>query len=144
MTKLTDGPGRLAVSLNVKSRTRRASLAQGVQANRRATRNDIAPRLELVDRAISDLQPPARNVRPPDPAHIREIATSISTLGFSRPVLIDQDGCVLDGWSSVLAARQNGMSHVPCVIAAHLTAAERRVLRIALNRLGCGLIEANA
>jgi len=43
---------------------------------------------------------------------------------------------VLDGWVRVEAARQSGLTSLPCVIADHLSRAEARLLRIALNRLG--------
>ena len=42
----------------------------------------------------------------------------------------------LDGWARVEAARQTGLERLPCVLASHLTAAERRLLRLAVNRLG--------
>ena len=90
----------------------------------------------MVERAVGDLQSPARNVRPPDPAHVREVAGSIATLGFCAPVLIDRDNRVLDGWVRVEAARQVGLAHLPCIVAEHLAPAEARLLRIALNRLG--------
>lgn len=120
-----------------KARKRRDSLtglakSDGMSGN---ARNDLLPALELVERRIEDLRPPARNVRPPDPAHVRDIARSIATLGFSVPVLVDQDGRVLDGWARVEAARQAGLARVPCVLVGHLTQVERRLLRIALNRL---------
>ncbi len=67
---------------------------------------------------------------------MREIANAIATLGFCAPILIDQDGRVLDGWARVEAARLAGLSKLPCVLAGHLTSNERRLLRIALNRLG--------
>ena len=99
-------------------------------------RNDVIPKLELLERNIDDLLPPARNLRPVDPAHVREVANAITAFGFCAPVLIDQDGRVLDGWARVEAARQTGLKRLPCVLAGHLTAAERRLLRLAINRLG--------
>lgn len=99
-------------------------------------RNNLLPDLKLAEWSTDRLLPPARNARPADPAHVREIANSILTLGFSVPVLIDQDGRVLDGWARVEAARQTGLKRLPCVMADHLTPAERRLVRLAINRLG--------
>lgn len=124
--------------LRRKSRRRRETQAALARADTQPAqrRNDLLPGLDLVERPLSDLRPPVRNVRPLEPAHIREIAASISTLGFCAPVLIDQQDRVLDGWARVEAARQVGLARLPCILAAHLTPAERRLLRIALNRLG--------
>lgn len=120
-----------------KSQRRRAALASTREADRPVRlRNDLLPQLTLADRNVGDLLPPKRNVRPPQAAHVRSVANAISTLGFSVPVLVDEDGRVLDGWVRVEAARDLGLSRVPCVVAGHLTAAERRLLRMAVNRLG--------
>ena len=125
----------LTDQLRTKSRRRRAALASSRDVTC-TPRNDLLPQLQLVDRGIDGLLPPARNARPADPAHVREIANAITTLGFSVPVLIDQDGRVLDGWARVEAARQTGLTRLPCILAGHLGPAERRLLRLAVNRLG--------
>ena len=131
-------PAYRADDLRGKSRRRREALArtEAIDGSRGCLRSDLRPQLDLVERPIGDLRPPARNVRPPDPAHVREVATSITTLGFCAPVLIDHDNRVLDGWVWVEAAREVGLARLPCVVADHLSAAEARLLRIALNRLG--------
>jgi DNA modification methylase len=98
-------------------------------------RNDPVPKLALVECAPSDLVVPARNVRKVKPAHLREVAGSISSLGFCDPVLIDERNTVLDGVVRVEAAKLLGLPHVFCIRADHLTAAEHRLVRIALNRL---------
>ena len=99
----------LTEQLRTKSQRRRAALATSHEMTRTIQpRNDLLPKLKLLDRNIDDLLPPARNTRPADPAHVREIANAITALGFCAPVLIDQDGRVLDGWARVEAARQSG------------------------------------
>ncbi|WP_375459502.1 site-specific DNA-methyltransferase [uncultured Enterovirga sp.] len=129
---------RLIDDLKRKSRRRRDGLTKLTTADAAVARprNDLLPQLDLVDRPVERLRPPARNVRPADPAHVREIANSIATLGFCAPVLIDQEDRVLDGWARVEAARQIGLTRLPCILAGHLTPAERRLIRIALNRVG--------
>src|SRR5215203_3747040 len=88
---------RLTAQLRTKNQRRRAALATSHAATSAVRpRNDLLPKLQLVDRNIDDLSAPARNVRTADPAHVREIANAIATLGFNVPVLIDQDGRVLD------------------------------------------------
>lgn len=129
--------GRLTEQLRAKSQRRRAALASSHETKGAIRpRNDLLPKLTLIDQNLDELLPPARNARPADPAHVREIINAITTLGFCVPVLVDQDGRVLDGWARVEAARQTGLERLPCVVASHLTPAERRLLRLAVNRLG--------
>ena len=71
-----------------------------------------------------------------DAAHVREVAASISALGFCDPILIGKDNVVLDGEVRVEAAKLLGLPSVPCVRVDHLTDEEQRLLRLAINRLG--------
>jgi DNA modification methylase len=112
-----------------------ATLAPGSSAPH-PIRNDLVPKLELVERAPGDLRAPARNLRKIGPAHVHEIAAGISSLGFCDPVLIDEHNGVLDGVIRVEAAKLLGLPYIPCIRADHLTASERRLVRMALNRLG--------
>ena len=123
--------------LKAKSRSRRANLRanSSPETVSFSKRNDLTPILEMVQRSPSDLMMPARNVRSFDIAHIREIARSIAELGFTDPVLIDESSEVLDGVVRVEAAKLLGMPHIPCLLARHLSSAQRRQLRLAVNRL---------
>lgn len=123
-------------ALRSKSRGRREALARSVTAERTVgRRNDLLPKLDLVEREIGSLRPPARNVRKVDPGHVREVANSIETLGFCAPILIDADGVVIDGLVRLEGAKRAGLDHVPCVLVGHLMKSELRTLRLALNRL---------
>lgn len=130
-------------ALHAKARRRRAAVAKvgevsgEVSVGARATgaRNDLPPRLEFVERAPGELKAPARNARKLDPDHVAEVAAAITALGFCDPVLIDRDGLVLDGTVRVEAAKRLGLPCIPCIVAGHLTASERKLLRLALNRL---------
>lgn len=53
-----------------------------------------------------------------------------------QPVLITPDNRIIAGVECVEAAKQLGMTEVPCVVQDDLTDAEVRTLRITLNRLG--------
>jgi DNA modification methylase len=77
-----------------------------------------------------------RKLRKNEFAHIGEIATSISTLGFNVPVLIGKDNVVVDGEARLEAAKLLGLSSVPCIRVDHLDETEQRLLRLAVNRLG--------
>src|SRR6202042_3167534 len=98
-------------------------------------RNDILPRLELSYVAIADLRPSARKVRKLDPAHVREVASSISALGFCVPLLVGRDNEIIHGEVRYEAAKQLGLDRLPCVRIGHLSPEEQRVLRLAVNRL---------
>jgi hypothetical protein len=126
----------LAGQLRRKSRNRRErqelmTLASGAQQRR----NDILPRLELSYVPLEELRPSARKLRKLDPAHVREVASSISLLGFCDPFLVGRGKELIDGEARYEAAKQFGLNRVPCVLIEHLNPDEQRVLRLAVNRL---------
>jgi len=100
----------LTEQLKGKSRSRRANLKRlaAPAAAARAMRNDVLPNLEIVIVALSELRSAPRKVRKCDPAHVREVAGSISALGFCSPILIGDDNVVLDGEIRVEAVRLLG------------------------------------
>jgi DNA modification methylase len=104
-------------------------------ATARPRRNDILPRLELSSIPIADLRPSSRKVRKLDPGHVREVASSISILGFCDPLLVGHDNDLINGEARYEAARQLGLDPIPCVRVGHLSPEEQRVLRLAVNRL---------
>jgi hypothetical protein len=63
-----------------------------------------------------------RKLRKSDPAHVREIANSISTLGFNVPLLVGKDNVVVDG---------NSRRKPPNCLACHRCRASRRRRRMA-------------
>jgi|HubBroStandDraft_4_1064222.scaffolds.fasta_scaffold235574_2 hypothetical protein len=133
-----DAARSLTGSLKTKSRRRREDLKLLAASSSpvRAPRNDLLPRLDLACLLLEDLRMPAREVRKLDPAHVREVANSISTLGFCSPILVGKDNLVLDGAVRVQAARLLDLGRVPCIRIEYLSEKEERVLRLAINRLG--------
>ena len=122
--------------LRQKSRLRRGQQERLAKASAaRPRRNDILPRLELTYILIADLRPSARKLRKLDPAHIREVASSISALGFCVPLLVGRDNEIIHGEVRYEAAKQLGLDRLPCVRIGHLSPEEQRVLRLAVNRL---------
>jgi DNA modification methylase len=99
-------------------------------------RNDLLPQIKLEQRDVTSLRAPTRALRQVRPDHIAEIARSMSTFGLVEPVLITADGMIVDGVSSIEAAKTIGLGIVPCVVIDHLKRGEVRLLRLALNRLG--------
>jgi ParB-like nuclease family protein len=132
----------------MKNKSRR--LGQGLKGKRRLPpvrhaeaketaaprRNDMLPLLKIEVCAVDALKSYARKLRKSDSVHVREIANSISALGFNVPLLIGKDNVVVDGDSRLEAARLLGLSSVPCIRVDHLDQTEQRLLRLAVNRLG--------
>jgi hypothetical protein len=127
----------LREGLKTKGRSRREAAARHAEAekgSRRSVRNDILPSLQIEPCPVGDLKSHVRKLRKSDPAHVREIANSISTLGFNVPLLVGKDNVVVDGDSRLQAAKLLGLSSVPCIRVDHLDETEQRLLRLAVNR----------
>ena len=77
-------------------------------------------------RPVASLTPAKRNARTHSRKQIRQIADSIERFGFTNPVLIDDAGGIVAGHGRVAAARLVGLSTVPVVLLANLTAKERQ------------------
>ena len=84
---------------------------------------------------IADLKPYPKNARTHSPKQIRQIAKSIKEFGFTNPVLIDKDNCILAGHGRVEAAKLAGLTEVPAVVISHLTPAQKKAYILADNRL---------
>jgi hypothetical protein len=133
-----DAARSLTGSLKTKSRRRREDLKLLAASSPRvrATRNDLLPRLDLAYLLLEDLRMPVREVRKLDPAHVREVANSISALGFCAPILVGKDNLVLDGAVRVHAARLLD-SAVRRVSGSNISAS-RRSASCALPSIGLG------
>ena len=126
----------LGDQLRRKSRNRREAqerMALASAGHRR--RNDTLPILELSYVPLGELRPAGRKLRKLDPAHVREVASSITLLGFCDPLLVGRGNELIDGEARYEAAKQLGLDRVPCVRVDHLNPDEQRVLRLAVNRL---------
>jgi hypothetical protein len=128
----------LVEHLKMKGRGRRKSLARMSQtsAAARVARNDLLPTLSLVEMPFETLRASSRKLRKLDPAHIREVAATISELGFCHPLLVGRSNMVIDGEIRMEAAKLLGLSSAPCILMDHLSDQEQRLLRLAVNRLG--------
>ncbi|WP_170614897.1 DNA methyltransferase [Ruegeria sp. HKCCD7303] len=100
-----------------------------------AKKNDLLPELSIETVAINDLQQAKRNVRKQSNRQIAKCRASIKRYGLNRPILITADNEIIDGHAIVEAARQLGLTDLPCIRVADLTDLEVRGLRIALNQI---------
>jgi len=90
-------------------------------------------RFEKVD--INKLIPCARNARTHGKEQILQLRASMREFGFVNPVIVDKGLNIIAGHGRVIAAKEEGMTEVPCVFAEHLTDAQKRAYILADNRL---------
>ncbi|MBR3017638.1 MAG: site-specific DNA-methyltransferase [Clostridia bacterium] len=84
---------------------------------------------------ITKLVPYANNARTHSPEQIIKLRSSLREFGFINPVIIDRDYGVIAGHGRILAAKEEGITEVPCVFADHLSEAQKKAYIIADNRM---------
>lgn len=84
---------------------------------------------------IDKLVPYARNARTHSKDQILQLRASLREFGFVNPVIVDKQLNIIAGHGRILAAKEEGITEVPCVFAEHLTEAQKRAYIIADNRL---------
>lgn len=89
--------------------------------------------MQLVD--ITKLIPYINNARTHSPEQINKLRASLREFGFVNPCIIDRDFNVLAGHGRVEAAKQEGMTEVPCVFAEDMTEAQKKAYILADNRM---------
>jgi hypothetical protein len=94
-------------------------------------RNDLLPALKIESCPLHSLKLQERRLRKSDPAHMREVANSISAFGFNVPLLLGENNIVIDGHIRLQAARLLGLPAAPSIRVDHLDANEQKPLRLA-------------
>ena len=84
---------------------------------------------------ITKLIPYVNNARTHSPEQITKLRSSLREFGFINPVIIDRDFNVIAGHGRILAAKEEGITEVPCVFADHLSEAQKKAYIIADNRM---------
>ena len=90
-------------------------------------------RFEKVD--INRLIPYARNARTHSKEQIIQLRSSLREFGFVNPVIVDKDLNIIAGHGRVMAAKEEGLTEIPCVFVEHLTETQKRAYILADNRL---------
>jgi DNA modification methylase len=85
--------------------------------------------------SVNKLVPYVNNARTHSPEQINKLRSSLREFGFINPIIIDKDYGVIAGHGRLLAAKEEGMTEVPCVFADHLTEAQKKAYIIADNRM---------
>jgi DNA modification methylase len=84
---------------------------------------------------IEELKPYGRNARTHDDKQLAVIAASITTFGFTNPVLVDKNNIIVAGHGRVAAAKRLGYTDVPTLLLDSLTPEQVIAYRIADNRI---------
>lgn len=91
--------------------------------------------LAIETRALDALTAFENNARLHDEAQIKQLMDSITEFGFTNPLLIDEDDGIIAGHGRMAAARELGLTEVPCIVLRGLSEAQRRAYIIADNKL---------
>jgi len=88
-------------------------------------------RLVPVDKLI----PYVNNARTHSKEQILKLRSSLREFGFINPVIIDREYNIVAGHGRVTAAKEEGITEVPCVFVDHLTDAQKKAYILADNRM---------
>lgn len=90
---------------------------------------------QIVMRNIKDLKPYKKNAKKHPKEQVEHIANSIKEFGFTQPVLIDKNNCVVAGHGRILGAKAAGLKEVPTLCLEDLTEEQIKAYRLADNKL---------
>lgn len=89
----------------------------------------------IVYKPIKELKPYKKNAKKHPKEQVEQIANSIKEFGFTQPVLIDRNNCVVAGHGRILGAKKAGMKEVPTLCLDDLTPEQIKAYRLADNKL---------
>jgi hypothetical protein len=84
---------------------------------------------------VSRLVPYAKNARTHSRAQVAQIVASIQEWGWTTPVLVDETGMLIAGHGRVLAAKELGITEIPCMVARGWSEAQKKAYVLADNQL---------
>jgi DNA modification methylase len=85
-------------------------------------------------RPIAELLQPNRALRRHSQHKQKKLTKHIDKYGVLVPLLVEDDGRIVDGVARYLAAKAASVTHVNTISVSHLAPSEIRALRLALNR----------
>jgi hypothetical protein len=84
--------------------------------------------------SISKLIPYVNNARTHSQEQVNKLRGSLREFGFINPVIIDADYNVIAGHGRLIAAKEEGIEEVPCVLVDYLSEAQKKAYILADNR----------
>lgn len=91
-------------------------------------------KIQIVYKKIGDLKPYKKNAKKHPKEQVERIANSIKEFGFTQPVIIDKDNCVVAGHGRILGAKKVGLKEVPVVKLESLTEEQIKAYRLVDNK----------
>lgn len=93
------------------------------------------PKLTIIDKNIEQIKQYKNNPKLHSKHQIKQIADSIKEFGFVNPVLLDENEEIIAGHGRFMAAQLLNMTTIPTITLSHLSDSQKRLYRIADNKL---------
>lgn len=90
--------------------------------------------LNIIYKNIKELKPYKKNAKKHPKEQVEQIANSIKEFGFTQPVIIDKNNCVVAGHGRILGAKKAGLKQVPTVTLEELTEEQIKAYRLVDNK----------
>lgn len=91
--------------------------------------------MNIVYKSLKTLKPYKKNAKKHNKEQVERIANSIKEFGFTQPVIIDKNNCVVAGHGRILGAKKAGLKQVPTVMLEDLTEEQIKAYRLVDNKL---------
>ena len=91
--------------------------------------------MNVIYKNIKELKPYKKNAKKHDKKQVEQIANSIKEFGFTQPVIIDKNNCVVAGHGRILGAKKAGLKEVPTVCLEDLTEEQIKAYRLVDHKL---------
>lgn len=92
-------------------------------------------KMNIVYKNIKELKPYKKNAKKHNKEQVEQIANSIKEFGFTQPVIVDKNNCVVAGHGRILGAKKAGLKQVPTVCLEDLTEEQIKAYRLVDNKL---------
>lgn len=94
---------------------------------------DQHPQIEMV--ALAAIRPYSTNPRSRPKGQIKALAASIKANGFNTPIVVDEDGVIINGHGRYLAACALNLDQAPVIRVKHLSEVQKKAYRLADNKI---------
>ena len=92
--------------------------------------------MEIRNVPIEKIQEYENNPRRIPEIAVKTLVNSIREFGFKVPVVLDENYVIVAGHTRLLAARELGLTEVPCIVADDLNAEQIKAFRLVDNKAG--------